>query len=124
MLPVCFEPDIVLPVQFRCRTAVRAEERLMLAILGDALAGFQKYAFARDTRGRRLFREADNWIHCRDREWPFSFENICDILKIDAAYVRGQRERWSGRQHASTSGPAAPGSSGPKCNSPAAYRLC
>ena len=100
MLSTLFEPDIMLPVQLRSRPAVRGEERLMLAVLGDALAGFQRHAFARDTRGRRIFREAETWIHCRDRLWPFSFENICDVLKIDAGYVRWQLYRWRGSRAA------------------------
>ena len=100
MLSMFLEPDIVLPLQLRYPPAARGEERLMLAVLADALAGFQKHAFARDTRGRRVFREAEAWIHCRDRRWPFSFENICDVLSIDAGYVRWQLYCWRGRQPA------------------------
>ncbi len=95
---VVFEPDIVLPAQLRYRSAISGEERLMLAVLRDALGRFQKYAFASDRYHRRLFREANEWIHDRDRVWPFSFENICDVLGIDCDYVRAQLERWKGRR--------------------------
>ena len=41
-----------------------------------------------------FFREAHHWIHCGDHTWPFSFENICHTLDIDASYVRGKVRRW------------------------------
>lgn len=93
-----FEPDALLPVQVAHRRAVSGEERLMLAVLSDALSRYQKYAFAADGHGRRIFSEADTWIHDRDREWPFSFENICDVLKIDSGYVRWELGEWRRRE--------------------------
>jgi hypothetical protein len=97
MLTEFLEPDVMLPVQLINRPAVRGEERLMLAVLRDALLRFQKYALATDRRGRRLFSEVDDWIQCRDRSWPFSFENICEVLQIDSGYVRSELERWRQR---------------------------
>lgn len=34
------------------------EEKLMLAVLADAIDHFQKYAHSKDERGRKLFQEA------------------------------------------------------------------
>ncbi|HXQ22992.1 MAG TPA: hypothetical protein VN812_15040 [Candidatus Acidoferrales bacterium] len=93
-----FEPDALLPAQFyaafRGGSAVRGEKRLMLAVLQDALDCFQKYAFAKDGHGRQLFTDANEWIACEDRDWYFSFENICETLEINPAYLRRGVQEW------------------------------
>lgn len=60
----------------------------MLAVLDDAIECFQKYAGARARKRGRLFLEAEQWILERDGAWPFSFENICDVLNLDPSYIR------------------------------------
>jgi hypothetical protein len=35
------------------------EEKLMLAVLADAIEHFQKHVIAKDEKGRKLFREAE-----------------------------------------------------------------
>jgi hypothetical protein len=96
-----FEPDALLPAQFyaafRGGSAVRGEKRLMLAVLQDALDCFQKYAFAKDSHGRQLFSDADLWIAGADRDWYFSFENICEMLEINPEYLRHGVQRWRTR---------------------------
>src|ERR1700687_3328217 len=93
-----FEPDALLPAQFyaafRGGSAVRGEKRLMLAVLQDALDCYQKYAFSKDSHGRQLFVDADQWISCEDRDWYFSFENICETLEISPAYLRRGVQDW------------------------------
>ena len=93
-----FEPDALLPAQFyaafRHGSAVRGEKHLMLAVLEDALDCFQKYAFTKENHARQIFGEAYEWIHSGDRDWPFSFENICETLEINPHYLRHGLERW------------------------------
>jgi hypothetical protein len=69
------------------------EKRLMIAILADAINCFQKYAAARNRRNRRVVHEAEKWLMSADRSWPFSFENICDILAIDSQRLRSNLQR-------------------------------
>ncbi|MFI5397090.1 MAG: hypothetical protein ACHQ9S_16255 [Candidatus Binatia bacterium] len=94
-----FEPDVILPVQFfralRGKTVHGGERRLAIAVLDDAISCFQKNLFARDRRGRRLFREAETWLMSRDPELPFSFENICEFLALDPDYIRSGIRRWT-----------------------------
>jgi hypothetical protein len=35
-----------------------------------------------------MFRDAEEWIDSDDRAWIFSFQNICDVLSIEAEYLR------------------------------------
>jgi len=93
-----FEPDTLLPAQFfaafsREGGLVR-ERRLMLAVLQDAVECYQKYALARDPKGRMLFEDAEEWIDMREREWPFSYENICEILGLHPEYIRRGLSKW------------------------------
>jgi hypothetical protein len=96
-----FEPDALLPAQFyaafRGGSAVRGEKRLMLAVLQDALDCYRKYAFAKDGHGQQLFADANEWISCADRNWYFSFENICETLEISPEYLRRGVQEWRRR---------------------------
>ena len=93
-----FEPDILLPNQyfaaFRRGRAVEGERRLMLAVLEDAVDSYRKYALAQDPREQACFLEAKEWFVSNDRSWLFAFENICDVLEMNAEYLRGGLERW------------------------------
>jgi hypothetical protein len=87
-----FQPDTLLPSQFfdrvRRRTEHDGERRLMIAVLEDAVEVYRKQVGATETRGQQLFRDAEAWIEDDDRSWLFSFQNICDVLGIDADYLR------------------------------------
>ena len=98
---VIFQPDTLLPSQFfdrvRRRTEHDGERRLMIAVLEDAVDVYRKQADARDPRGEQLFQEAEAWIEDPDRTWLFSFQNICDVLDIDADYLRRGLRAWKQR---------------------------
>ena len=87
-----FTPDTLLPSQFfdrvRRRTELDGERRLMIAVLEDALDVYRKQLVAHDGRGRQLFLEAEQWLEDREANDLFSFENICDVLDLNAEYIR------------------------------------
>ena len=64
------------------------EKRLLLAVLEEAVVTFQRYATDQGRRGRRLFREAEEWVGSEELCWPCSFRNICDVLGLDPCYLR------------------------------------
>ncbi len=101
-------PDHMLLVQFAellQRSTERApEQRLMGAVLQDAIRAFCQNAGAQKTRGRRIFGETAEWFESPDVSWPFSFENICDTLLLDPAWIRGLLRRWLAT-HAKTTQP-------------------
>ena len=70
------------------------EKRLMLAMLESATEDFQKYVLANDRRGKDLFEAAEEWILASDSPSFFSFENICEHLDLDPAYMRKGFMRW------------------------------
>ena len=94
-----FEPDTVLPPQYLetiCRKApLEAEQKLMLAVLEDAVSCFQKYLAARDKIGTSLFREAEEWILLQGKSnWFFSFDYICETLDLNPDYIRKGLLHW------------------------------
>ncbi len=93
-----FQPDTLLPEQyletFRRRFHLEPEKKLMLAVLEDAIACFQKYVFARDGKGKVLFQEAEDWVLDENGDWLFSFANVCETLGFDPAYLRQGMKRW------------------------------
>lgn len=65
-----------------------AEERLMLAVLQDAVKCFQEHVLAQHLWEKKLFQEAENWILEKNTNWLFSFENICETLELNPDYIR------------------------------------
>ena len=83
------QPNIILPSQhFGVRAPLAPEQRLMIAVVQDAINCIEKYRFATDHRGRRLFREVTQWLGAKATGWPYSFESICEVLGLDANAVR------------------------------------
>ena len=86
---ILFDPtDSALVERLLKKSTREREEGLMVAVLGDAIECYQKYAFAKDEKGKKLFREAEEWIFEKNSDWLFSFENVCEILNLHADYVR------------------------------------
>jgi hypothetical protein len=70
------------------KTIREGEERLMFAVLENAIEYFQKYVLARKPSGKQLFREAEEWFLDKENEALYSFENICDILGLHPDPIR------------------------------------
>jgi hypothetical protein len=62
--------------------------------LEDAVDCFQNNVLAQSLKSRRLFQEAEKWIVEVDDGWLFSFENVCETLDLNPAYVRQGLLRW------------------------------
>lgn len=86
------DPQSLLPDQYFSGEArmpgLDGERRLMLAVLEDAVLVYQRYALSRDPEKRQECKDAREWIASHDTTWPFSFDNICNVLGIDPEYVR------------------------------------
>jgi hypothetical protein len=90
--PAAFEPDTLLASQYfdriRRRSEHHGEKMLMIAVLEDAVNTYLKYAGSPDHRHRELFAEAKDWVESDDQSWFYSFRNVCDVLGLDATYLR------------------------------------
>ncbi len=87
-------PLAPLPTQFhdiwhRGET-VSPERALALAVLGAAVEDVEKHRFAKRRRDQRLYWAAYGWITSDDREWHFSFVNLCEAVGLTVPAVRWQ----------------------------------
>lgn len=85
---------------FRRKTYLEPERLLMLAVLEDAVTCLVKYASSPSGRNKRLFDDTRAWIVTQDDDWPFSFNNVCDNLKVDAGYLRRGLLRMADKRRA------------------------
>jgi len=76
------------------RRTPEAEERLMLAVLENAIHCFFQCLSAKDEKKRRSFEETQKWIWEKNSDWIFSFESICESLEINSSCLRGKLIRW------------------------------
>jgi|SRR5271170_6519474 hypothetical protein len=84
-------PDVILKSQFfdtLGKRTLTSEQRLMLAVLADAINLVQDGYRSISPRRRASFTEAKNWIFQSGVRCPLSFENVCDALSIDAEALR------------------------------------
>jgi hypothetical protein len=105
-----FGPSVILPAQFTeqmgAKQSDRGEKRLMLAVLEEAVATYQRNVDAKTRHGQRVFREAEEWIRATNSAWPFAFENICHALEIEPEFLRRGLEAWKEKQLKAASGGA------------------
>ena len=91
------EPNTILPIQFfsqRGTSRWTGEQRLMAAILEDAIAVYSKSSAPKGSKARQVLRETERWLRSRDRTWTFSFLRVCEMLSLDpVAILRALRER-------------------------------
>ena len=85
---------IMLPAQYANRVrSAEPHKRLMAAVLRavvDDCRGGAAYrrATGKGVIGARSVRKAVAYVASTDRSWPFSFENLCDALGLDATALR------------------------------------
>lgn len=101
-LPGLFEPDTLLPIQYfeamRRKHLLEGEKRLILSVLEDGIECFMKYIDSPTNKGQKLFHDAEEWINLYDKKWVFSFDNVCEMLDIDANYMRNGLQAWKQRK--------------------------
>lgn len=86
----------MLPVQYLQRSGVADQDphkRLMAAVLQTVVDDCRGTAYRR-ARGthplpaQRDAAQAIAYLASTDRGWPYSFENLCDALGLDATHLR------------------------------------
>ena len=86
-------PDIILPSQYFELTGTQklsSEQRLLLAVLVDAINILQGWRETASVRKRNMFAEAQQWVVSPGESKPFCFERVCEGLGIDAERLRHQ----------------------------------
>lgn len=96
-------PDLILPCQYYDISgghSLTGEQRLMLALLTDAINVYQKGVLSRRTHARRLYVDAERWILADDDRCGWlSFVTVCEALEIHAVLLRKRIIAWKHAVH-------------------------
>jgi hypothetical protein len=87
------QADIILPSQYfgaLGSAGLSGEQRLMLAVLVDAINVLQSWRGGSSARKRRNFAEAAQWVNTPGTSYPFSFDSVCDALEIESELLRSR----------------------------------
>jgi len=95
------EPDTMTPNQYFERMFTEStlvpEKRLMLAVLEDAIASFQRNFIQSRNTGDADDGDVEHWLESDDMSWPFSFASICQALDMEPEYLRRGLQSWRDR---------------------------
>ena len=97
------EPNTILPIQFFSQRGAcpwTGEQRLMAAILEDAVAVYSKSSAPKGSKARQTLRETERWLRSKDRTWTFSFLRVCEMLSLDPVAIRRALRERRDRQSA------------------------
>jgi hypothetical protein len=86
-------PDVILPTQFGDMVgyhSLSSEQRLMLAVLADAINVVQRPRAMGGARHRVLYDEAWTWIFTAGMRSPLSFDSVCEALGMSANGLRAR----------------------------------
>lgn len=100
-----FTPDILTPSQYYNRSTISSYERLLFAILEDAINCYQRNYNAATVRSRRLFAETQQWLFDSQASSFMSCSMICENLRIDPAGLKRSLRDWCVRATAGESMP-------------------
>jgi hypothetical protein len=96
------EPDVLAVHEYlsvyQYRPALTPERRLLAAILSDAIDCYLRYCLAKSRREKKMLLEAEEWFFGSGEEGVFSFENVCEILKLAPGYIRRGLLHYKQRQ--------------------------
>jgi hypothetical protein len=73
--------------------SVRANRRLMLAVLNEALQTYATGLTSRSPTKRCDAYKAETWILSDATDHAFAFANVCSVLGVDPDYIRGRMRR-------------------------------
>ncbi len=90
--------DLILPCQYFDISgghSLSGEQRLMLALLTDAINVYQKGVLSRRINARRLYVDAERWILADDDTCGWlSFPTVCEALGIHTGLLRRRIISW------------------------------
>jgi hypothetical protein len=86
---------VLLPEQYLRKAGthrIEPQKRLMLAVLqtavDDCLGSRTRQARGLPRPGRKEHEDARAYVESTDRSWPFTFENLCEAIGLDAGWLR------------------------------------
>jgi hypothetical protein len=77
----------------------RPEVALAKGVLAQAKQDLRRFRRAQDSVGREIYADAYSWIASDDLWWPYSFLNVCEVLRLSPEVLRTKlladtQQRW------------------------------
>ncbi len=91
-----FLPSQIRDVWYHSR-AVTPERALGMAVIARALIDLDQCR-SPFIGGGRVYRQAYEWVASNERSWPFSFLNLCDMLRLSPSAIRARWLKRNGEQ--------------------------
>lgn len=88
----------ILPAQLPSPSHWSPELSLAAAVMAQAMADIRLRR--RDGRDHIQVSSALRWVRSNDTAWPLSFLRVCELLQLDAPWVRQTVRRWMQRDAA------------------------
>jgi hypothetical protein len=85
----------ILPEQLATTSHWSPGLSLAAAVLAQAMADIRLRR--RDGRDHIQLASALRWVRATDVDWPLSFLRVCELLQLDAGWVRQTVNRWLSR---------------------------
>ena len=82
----------ILPAQLPSPSHWSPALRLAAAVMAQAMADVRLRR--RDGRDHIQVSSALRWVRSNDSSWPMSFLRVCELLQLDASWVRGMVNGW------------------------------
>ena len=78
------------------------EIALAKGVLAQAKRDLRRFRKAQDGVGREIYEDAHSWVMANDFSWPYSFQNVCNALRLSPESVRAEllprvRTHWFSR---------------------------
>jgi len=90
--------EVILPCQYHDLSGgdrLSGEQRLMFALLVDAINVYQRGVMSSLAQAHRLYVDAEQWITTqRSAGDALSFDTVCDAVGIDPALLRRRLIEW------------------------------
>jgi hypothetical protein len=89
-----YHPVGLIPRPLPARRRLSPEQELMLAVLRQGLDDYGRALTESHVRARRERYTLERWIFGDDRQWPYSYLNVCEAVGIDPCALRKELRRW------------------------------
>jgi hypothetical protein len=66
------------------------EREVAMAVIENAVTDLLRHRYARGRYRQRMYWQAHQWVASSDWDWPFSFVNICEYLRLSAEAPRAR----------------------------------
>src|SRR5438270_6319821 len=70
--------------------SLHPEVALAKGVLAQAKQDLRRFRTSQDFIGREMYADAYSWVTSTDVSWPYSFHNVCQVLRLSPQSLRAE----------------------------------